>query len=216
MAVVFLGAYPAAYVAGGSPRISYAGFQIAFAFFLCVVQGSAPAFDLAIARDRVVGLLLGNVVVYLVFTNLWPVTVGKRIDPAIAGLLRRLGAMMRAPNPSTCRSMAWQARSALAAIETDIGLAGYEPDTVRPPESWMAARREAAREIGALEGPLLLSAGQDFRPPQILPIDWKSWRLNLPIPKPLPARRMKVCRGSGTPFRCSVWLIWGYGSWRRR
>jgi hypothetical protein len=76
-------------------------------------------------------------------------------------LLRRLGAMMTAPNPSTRRALAWQARSALAAVETDIGLARYEPDTVRPPESWMAARREVAREIGALEGPLLLCAGQD-------------------------------------------------------
>jgi multidrug resistance protein MdtO len=161
MTVVFLGAYPAAYVAGGSPRISYAGFQMAFAFFLCVVQGAAPAFDLTIARDRVVGILLGNVVVYLLFTNLWPVTVGKRIDPAVAALLRRLGAMMTAPNPSTRRALAWQARSALAAVETDIGLARYEPDSVRPPESWMVARREAAREIGALEGPLLLCAGQD-------------------------------------------------------
>ncbi len=87
MAVVFLGALAAGYVAAGSPRISYAGFQIAFAFFLCVVQGSSPAFDLTIARDRVIGILIGNVVVYLLFTNLWPVSVGKRIDPAIAALL---------------------------------------------------------------------------------------------------------------------------------
>src|SRR5262249_9757882 len=48
MIAVFVGAWGAAYVAAGSPRISYAGFQIAFAFFLCVIQGSGPAFDLTV------------------------------------------------------------------------------------------------------------------------------------------------------------------------
>ena len=158
MSIVFIGAYAAAYVAAGSPRISYAGFQIAFAFFLCVIQGSAPAFDMTIARDRVIGILIGNLVVYLLFTNLWPVSVGKRIDPAIASLLRCLGAMMRAANPRTRRTLASQSQSALAAIQTDIDLAGYEPSTVRPTAEWLAARRIAAREIGALESPLLLSA----------------------------------------------------------
>src|SRR5208282_3126945 len=49
--------------------------------FLCVVQGPSPAFDMQTARDRVIGILIGNVVVYLLFTNLWPVSVGKRVDP---------------------------------------------------------------------------------------------------------------------------------------
>jgi multidrug resistance protein MdtO len=161
MVVVFIGAYIAAYITGGGPRISYAGFQFAFAFFLCVIQGAAPAFDMTIARDRVIGILIGNVVVYLLFTNLWPASVGKRIDPAIASLLRCLGAMMTAANPWTRRALASQAQSALAAIETDIDLAGYEPDGVRPTEDWLAARRDAAREIDALEGPLLLSAARN-------------------------------------------------------
>jgi multidrug resistance protein MdtO len=161
MAVVFLGAYASAYVAGGGPRISYAGFQIAFAFFLSVIQGPAPAFDMSIARDRVIGILIGNLAVYLVFTNLWPVSVGKRIDPAIASLLRCLGTMMKSANPWTRRALASQAQSALAAIEVDIDLAGYEPDTIRPSQDWLAARRDAAREIGTLEGPLLLSADKD-------------------------------------------------------
>ena len=39
LVVVFLGALASAWVAAGSARIAYAGFQIAFAFFLCVIQG---------------------------------------------------------------------------------------------------------------------------------------------------------------------------------
>jgi hypothetical protein len=54
-----------------------------------VIQGAAPAFDMTIARDRTIGILFGNLVVAIVFTQIWPVTIAGRIDPAIAGLLRR-------------------------------------------------------------------------------------------------------------------------------
>ena len=94
MVVVFLASLVSAWVAAGSPRIAYAGFQIAFAFFLCVIQGAGPSFDLTTARDRVIGILLGNIVVYVLFANIWPVSVGKRIDPAMAALLRRLGGLV--------------------------------------------------------------------------------------------------------------------------
>jgi multidrug resistance protein MdtO len=157
MVVVFAGALAAGYVSAGSERISYAGFQFAFAFFLCVIQGPSPAFDLSTARDRVIGILLGNVVTYLLFTNLWPISVGKRIDPAIAALLRRLAAVMTA-DKSVRRALASQAQSELAEVETDIDLAAYEPSTIRPNAQWLAARRKAADEIGALGSPLLLSA----------------------------------------------------------
>jgi multidrug resistance protein MdtO len=163
MAVVFLGTLAAGYLAAGSPRISYAGFQMAFAFFLCVVQGPAPAFDLVTARDRVIGILIGNLVVYLVFTNFWPISVGKRIDPAIASLLRGLSAMMRVADVRARRALASAAQSQLGKIETDIDLADYEPEAVRPNAAWLAARRHAADEIGALEAPLLLSADDDPR-----------------------------------------------------
>jgi multidrug resistance protein MdtO len=160
MVVVFAGALAAGYVSAGSERISYAGFQMAFAFFLCVIQGPSPAFDLTTARDRVIGILIGNVVVYLVFTNLWPISVGKRIDPAIAALLRQLSAMMTA-DPQSRRALASQAQSALAEIETDIDLAGYEPSTVRPTEAWLSGRRHVIADIGAVGSVLLLSADSD-------------------------------------------------------
>jgi multidrug resistance protein MdtO len=161
MILVFVGALAAAYVAAGSQRISYAGFQMAFAFFLCVIQGPSPAVDLTGARDRVIGILIGNLVVFVLFTNVWPISVGKRIDPAIAALLRRLGIMMTEPDSAARRTLALEAHSSLAAITTDLKLAGYEPEAVRPPDKWLTARRDAAREIEALEGSLLLSANRD-------------------------------------------------------
>jgi multidrug resistance protein MdtO len=161
MAVVFLGAFASAWIAAGSPRISYAGFQIAFAFFLCVLQGPGPSFDLTTARDRVIGILLGNLTVFVIFTNVWPVSVGKRIDPAMAGLMRRLGSLLtEAARPARC-SEAAEAQEALAAIERDLDLAQYEPASIRPPDSWIGGRRQAADELGALFGPLFLTGGKD-------------------------------------------------------
>ncbi len=81
MIAVFLGALAAGLCGGRKRAHRLCGFQMAFAFFLCVVQGSGPSFDLVVARDRVIGILLGNIVVYLLFTHLWPVSVSKRIDP---------------------------------------------------------------------------------------------------------------------------------------
>jgi multidrug resistance protein MdtO len=163
MIVVFLGALVSAWIAAGSPRIAYAGYQIAFAFFLCVIQGSGPSFNMTTARDRVIGILLGNIVVYVLFTNIWPVSVGKRIDPAIAALLRHLSGLLTEVSKSARRSQASEAQEMLAGIERDLDLSRYEPVSIRPIDSWIGVRRRAADEVGALFGPLLLAAGKDLR-----------------------------------------------------
>ena len=62
----------AGWVATGSERISYAGLQIAFAFFYSIFQGYAPDTDLDNVRDRVVGILFGLIVTGLVFHYIWP------------------------------------------------------------------------------------------------------------------------------------------------
>jgi multidrug resistance protein MdtO len=158
MAVVFAGAFPSAWVAAGSPRIAYAGFQIAFAFFLCMLQGQAPAVDMTVARDRVIGVLLGDVVSYLVFTRVWPVSIALRVDPAISALLQRLCAMTTTVGVSTRRSVAAEVLASRDAIESDLILVSYEPRWTRPPPGWQGRRLVAVRTILSLTGPLLLSA----------------------------------------------------------
>nr|WP_233807841.1 FUSC family protein [Paraburkholderia sp. HP33-1] len=158
MAVVLIGAGLSAWVAFGSPRISYAGFQIAFAFFLCVVQGAAPAFDLTIARDRTIGILIGNVVVYLVFTRVWPVSIAARVELALTGL-REQWARLAAPGDADTRRA--EAASALArggALREDLALMHYEPSWVRPEPQWLAARHHELAGFAALEVPMLLLA----------------------------------------------------------
>jgi uncharacterized membrane protein YccC len=72
----------AGWVATGSERISYAGFQIAFAFFLSMFQGYAPDTDLDKIRDRMVGILIGLAVTTVVFHYIWPEGEADRLNRA--------------------------------------------------------------------------------------------------------------------------------------
>ena len=95
IAVVSLGA---AWVATSSELLSYAGLQIAFAFFLGVLQGYAPATDLTVLRDRVAGILLGNIVITLVFSSFWPQSARSAVRAALVEALRAIGAIIRRPS----------------------------------------------------------------------------------------------------------------------
>jgi multidrug resistance protein MdtO len=158
MAIVFVGALASGWVAAGGPRISYAGFQLAFAFFLCVIQGDAPAFKLTTARDRVVGILFGDLTVAVLFAQLWPVSIARRIDPAIAAVLHKGAALAAAASRATRAGAVIQAEMAGAALRQDLRLARYEPPSLRPAGDWLALRIHAARQLAALEAPLLLAA----------------------------------------------------------
>ena len=162
MIVVFIGALAAGWIAVGSPRIAYAGFQIAFALFLCIIQGAKPGFDMVVARDRIIGILLGNLVVYLLFTNIWPVSVGARVDFSIAKLLRHMAAMAAAAGLSAGRQLAPDVCAALGNAERDLDLVRYEPSSIRPADDWLDVRSGALREIAGLIGPLLLNVEQDI------------------------------------------------------
>jgi len=60
-----------AWIATATPRLSYLGVQMALAFYLINLQEFAAQTSLAIARDRVVGVLLALVSMWLVFDRLW-------------------------------------------------------------------------------------------------------------------------------------------------
>jgi multidrug resistance protein MdtO len=160
MGVVFLVALASGWIAAGGPRISYFGFQLAFAFFLSVVQGSAPAFDMTIARDRTIGILFGDLVVAVVFTQIWPVTIAGRINPALSALLRQLAALVSAASTPQRWGAAVQARAQLAAIEQDLDLTHFEPLSIRPAPGWLDERRGIARILSSLQGLLLIGADQ--------------------------------------------------------
>jgi multidrug resistance protein MdtO len=107
IAVVSAGA---AWVATSSELLAYAGLQIAFAFFLGILQGYAPATDLTVLRDRVAGILLGNLVMTLVFTLLWPQSATSKFQAAVTEALGAIGEVRnRSGDPAEARVRTAQA-----------------------------------------------------------------------------------------------------------
>jgi multidrug resistance protein MdtO len=166
MIVIFLGALGAGYVAAGSPRISYVGFQMAFAFLLCTLQGPAPDFDMKTVRDRLIGIAIGNIAVYLVSSRLWPISIARRIDGALAGTLRALGAAVRAPAHGSRSEEATAVYAGQETIEADLGLARYEPRSIRADEAWLRARCVAVEHAARLQSAVLV-AGEVRMAPQL-------------------------------------------------
>jgi multidrug resistance protein MdtO len=88
---------PAAWILTSSPRLSYFGLQVALAFYLINVQEFAIQTSLAVARDRVVGVLLGLFMMWLVFDQLWSAAAGVEMKQAFLSTLRLLAQLAREP-----------------------------------------------------------------------------------------------------------------------
>ena len=91
----------AGWVASGTELVSYAGLQIAFAFFYSVFQGYAPDTDLDNVRNRVIGILLGLIVIGLVFQYIWPERTIDRLRGALRKVLLQVAKLLVIPSPRT-------------------------------------------------------------------------------------------------------------------
>ena len=78
-----------------SPRLSYFGLQVALAFYLINLQEFAMQTSLSIARDRVVGILLGLCVMWLVFDQLWGVPAAEEMRMTFISNLRLIAQLAR-------------------------------------------------------------------------------------------------------------------------
>lgn len=85
----------AAWISTSSPRISYFGLQIALAFYLIHLQEYFPQTNLAIARDRVMGVALGLVMMWLVFDTLGSKPAAEVMRQLFATNLRLLAQLAR-------------------------------------------------------------------------------------------------------------------------
>jgi len=150
MLLVFLGTLPAAWVAAGGERIAYAGFQIAFAFFLCVIQDYGPGFDLTVARDRVIGIFFGNLVMYVMATQIWPVSIAGRAGATITAGLRGLRDMARSANAPQWNAGALAAYGAIARLGEALELMAFEPASLRPSIAWRQARARVSADLAGV------------------------------------------------------------------
>jgi multidrug resistance protein MdtO len=121
--LIAAGAAISGWVATSSERLSYMGLQIALAFFLGVLQGYGPpaSTDLTVLWDRIAGILLGNVLISIVFSTLWPVSALDRARAALAKAMRGLAELIRnAVHPQTDARLSAVQRLAEARRFTSI------------------------------------------------------------------------------------------------
>ena len=86
-----------------SPRLSYFGLQLALAFYLINLQEFAIVTSLAVARDRVVGVLLGLFMMWLVFDQLWSAPAAVEMKKAFVLNFRLMAQVVREPLSSDPR-----------------------------------------------------------------------------------------------------------------
>ncbi len=152
MALVFGCILLAAWVSCGSERIAYAGVQVGLAFLLTVLQGFGPSTDLGVALDRVLGILLGNLVVYLIFTRLWPVAVADavrvHISQALKGLTN-LATLAPDARPAALRE-ATTVEAEITCAQEELALIPFEPAQLRPSREECARLQAILAEMGKL------------------------------------------------------------------
>ncbi|WP_249729589.1 FUSC family protein [Chelatococcus sp. YT9] len=152
MVLVFAGILPAAWVSTGNERISYGGVQIGLAFLLTILQGFEPSLDMDSARDRIIGILLGNVMVYVVFTQIWPVGVIHGVNQQLAEAFAALSQLARRGSGeiSAATDDASKAEAQLEAARNSLALALFEPRHQRPGAMQIERLREVIAETAAI------------------------------------------------------------------
>ncbi len=102
----------AAWLMTSSPRFSFFGLQLAIAFFVINLQKFARETSLSVARDRVAGVCLGLLMMWLIFDRLWRATASVEMRRVFISTLRLLAQFTREPVSADIRS-AIQRTSAL-------------------------------------------------------------------------------------------------------
>lgn len=149
LVVVFLVSLLSAWVFTGPERVSYAGIQIAFAFYLVLLHQYGPSFDFNAAWDRIVGVLVGNMMMYVFFTRLWPVGMQPSVESDLKQAQQLLKKLQQLPFSD--RDGRVQTAAAVAvkldAAHTAMQMMLFELRTIRPsPE----VKRQLDRQLADL------------------------------------------------------------------
>ena len=86
-----------AWIMSSGPRLSYFGLQLLVAFYLINVSEFTIQTSLSIARDRVMGIVLGLIMMWLAFDGLWSARAIVGMKKALTSLLRSLAKLARDP-----------------------------------------------------------------------------------------------------------------------
>lgn len=160
------GSFIAAWVANSSERLQYMGWQMALAFFLCVLHGYGPTFDLDVARDRIIGIIYGNVVVTIVFSSLWPVSVGSTVRKHLAAAMRALVTLVGGRAPVAAPAYA-SFFTGIEAARRGQELVVFEIDRVRRREQHLNEAAQVVEPMTRLAKPLIALAELNAGAPRL-------------------------------------------------
>ncbi len=87
-----------------SPRFSFFGLQMGAVFYVINMQKFARETSLTVARDRIAGVFLGLLMMWLIFDQLWSVPAGIEMRRVFVSTLRLLAQFAREPASDDIRS----------------------------------------------------------------------------------------------------------------
>ena len=163
----------AAWFATSSPRLSFFGVQMALAFYFVNLQGSHIQTDLTIARDKLVGVLLGILAMGFIFDRFGTKSDAEQLQKLLVRNVRMLAQLAvcpvtreRAVGVSQMRRLASQINDNFAGLESQTDAARFEFEFRRRREKDVAEcgriqrAQPAMRSIYLLELSLLSHRGR--------------------------------------------------------
>ena len=119
-----------AWFATSSPRLSYFGIQIVAAFYLMNLQEFSFQPSLAVARDRIVGILLGLSVMWFVFDQVWSSPAIVEMKRVFITNVRLLAQLTREPTTTNLPEAIERSYSLRETINANFNLVRQHADGV--------------------------------------------------------------------------------------
>jgi multidrug resistance protein MdtO len=155
-----------AWVTTSSERLSYLGVQMGFAFFLGVLHDYGPTMELTTARDRIVGILLGNVLMTIVFSTMWPISALDRARQLLAQALAALGELVRSATQPLVDARLTAVQTAVQRVVQArhfVSIAAFETHLLQRVRQRETFEESAVRTLDRLAGAAFVVAAQPNR-----------------------------------------------------
>ncbi len=110
----------AAWFMTSSPRLSFFGLQLAVVFFVIHMQKFARETSLFVARDRVAGVFLGLLMMWLIFDQLWRAPASVEMRRMFISTLRLLAEFAREPVSADIRPAIQHTSALRQTIDTKL------------------------------------------------------------------------------------------------
>ena len=136
----------AAWIATSSSRLSYAGVQVAFAFYTIHLSEFTAQTSLVIGRDRVIGVFLGSTMMWLVFERLSSRSAGDEMIRIFANNLRLLAELVTTSPTGDDRTAILKIRQHREEVYRRFGEVNAQADVVPFETGPLRAGDMAARD----------------------------------------------------------------------